>query len=241
MSKTNEILSDRSITLNRFKNTSIIDFVLLFLGGSILVEQQMGHVDDRHAILSIAVKPRDTIQYLLRTKNLSYFIFVGLIGIFSSNILGFLGTTAYGANTLGAIVSAAFMSSFLLYFISTFIAAGVLLVSAKMLGGQGNFKQMFRVISITMIPYIWILPLLLFWMQFSPQSYFIIPFIEMTLGDAILQFVGGIFIIVASIWTYALTIIGISEVHKITKWRAFFASILVLIILCVILVFARFL
>lgn len=206
-----------------------------------MVEQQMGHVDDRHAILSIAVKPRDTIQYLLKTKNLSYFIFVGLIGMFSSNIMSFLGTSFYGQNTLGDIVSASFMSSFLLYFLSTFIVAGILLVSAKILGGQGNFKQMFRVVSITMIPYIWILPLLLFWMQFSPQSYFIVSYIEMTLGDAILQFVGGIFIVIASIWTYALTIIGISEVHKITKWRAFFASILVLIILGGILVFVRFL
>lgn len=199
----------------------------------------MQHVDDRHTILSIAVKPRDTIQYVLQTKNLPYFIIVGLIGMFSSNIMGFLGTSAYAQNTLGAIVSASFMSSFLLYFVSTFIVAGVLLGSAKILGGQGNFKEMFRVMSITMIPYIWILPLLLFWMQFSPQSYFIVSYIEMSLGDAILQFVGGIFIIIASIWTYALTIIGISEVHKITKWRAFFASILVVIVLCAILVFTK--
>ncbi|MEG0386178.1 MAG: Yip1 family protein [Solibacillus sp.] len=206
-----------------------------------MVEQQMHQVDDRHTILSIAVKPRDTIQYVLKTKNLPYFIFVGLIGMFSSNIMGFLGTSFYGQNTLGDIVSASFMSSFLLYFLSTFIVAGVLLVSAKILGGQGNFKQMFRVISITMIPYIWILPLLLFWMQFAPQSFFVITYIEMSLGDMILQFVGGVLIIIASIWTYALTIIGISEVHKITKWRAFFASIFVLIVLCAMLVFTKIL
>ncbi|ATP41460.1 YIP1 family protein [Solibacillus sp. R5-41] len=202
-----------------------------------MVEQQVRYVDDRHAILSIAIKPRDTIQYVLKTKNLPYFLFIGIIGMFSSNVASFIGSTFDGKYSLGDIIYSSFMSSFLLYFLSTFIVAGIFLLSAKMLGGKGTFKQMFRVVSITMIPYIWILPLLLFWMQFAPQSFFDISYIETGLGDVILQFVGYVFILIASIWTYALTIIGISEVHKITKWRAFFASILVLIVLCAILVF----
>ncbi|MEG0470705.1 MAG: Yip1 family protein [Solibacillus sp.] len=202
-----------------------------------MVEQQMSPVDDRHAILSIAFKPRDTIQYLLNNKNLPYFIFIGIVSMFSSNIASFLGTTFDGEYSLGDIVYSSFMSSFLLYFVSTFIGAGVFLMSAKILGGQGTFKQMFRVVSIAMIPYIWILPLLLFWMQFAPQSFFDISYMEMGLGDVMLQFVGYVFILVASIWTYALTIIGISEVHKITKWRAFFASIFVVVVLVVVLVF----
>lgn len=195
----------------------------------------MRPVDDRHAILSIAIKPRDTIQYVLKTKNLPYFLFIGIVSMFSSNVASFIGSTLDGKYSLGDIIYSSFMSSFLLYFVSTFIGAGVFLLSAKMLGGQGTFKQMFRVVSITMIPYIWILPLLLFWMQFAPQSFFVISYMETGLGDAILQFIGGVFILIASIWTYALTIIGISEVHKITKWRAFFASILVVIVLVVVL------
>ncbi|MGN7478052.1 YIP1 family protein [Solibacillus silvestris] len=197
-------------------------------------EQLTEAVDDRHAILSIAAKPRDTIRYVLTTKRLSYFIIVGIIGMFASNLIGFIGSEFTGEYTLGDIVYSTFLTSLLLYFLSTAMSAGVLTISAKAFGGTGKFKEMFRMMSMTMIPYIWILPIVLFWMQFAPQSFFDIPYIAPGMSDYILQFICGTFIIVSSIWTYAITIVGISEVHRISKWKAFFASILVLIILVIL-------
>lgn len=200
-------------------------------------EQQTTMVDDRHAILSIAVKPRDTIRYLLKTKNIAYFIFLGIVGMFANNLISLVGTKFNGNYTLGDYVYSAFMSSFLLYFLSTLLSAAVLMLSAKVFGGKGRFKPMFRMISVTMIPYIWILPMILFWMQFAPQSFFEITYIETGLSDIILQFVCGTFIFIASIWTFALMIIGISEVHQISKWRAFFAALIVILILVFLIVF----
>lgn len=194
-------------------------------------EQLTGTVDDRHAILSIAVKPRDTIRYVLTTKKLSYFIFVGIIGVFASNLVSFIGSEFTGQYTLGDIVYSTFLLSLVLYFLSTVLSAGVLTLSAKAFGGTGKFKEMFRMISVTMIPYIWILPVLLFWMQFAPQSFFTISYMQTSLGDLILQFVCGTLIIISSIWTYVITVIGISEVHRISKWKAFFASFIVIAVL----------
>lgn len=194
-------------------------------------EQLTGTVDDRHAILSIAVKPRDTIRYVLTTKKLSYFIFVGIIGVFASNLVSFIGSEFTGQYTAGDIVYSTFLLSLVLYFLSTVLSAGVLTLSAKAFGGTGKFKEMFRMISVTMIPYIWILPVLLFWMQFAPQSFFSISYMETSLGDLILQFVCGTLIIISSIWTYVITVIGISEVHRISKWKAFFASFIVIAVL----------
>ncbi|OBW59656.1 hypothetical protein A9986_00340 [Solibacillus silvestris] len=194
-------------------------------------EQLTGTVDDRHAILSIAVKPRDTIRYVLTTKKLSYFIFVGIIGVFASNLVSFIGSEFTGQYTLGDIVYSTFLLSLVLYFLSTVLSAGVLTLSAKAFGGTGKFIEMFRMISVTMIPYIWILPVLLFWMQFAPQSFFSISYMETSLGDLILQFVCGTLIIISSIWTYVITVIGISEVHRISKWKAFFASFIVIAVL----------
>lgn len=188
-------------------------------------------VDDRHAILSIAIKPRDTIRYVLTTKNLPYFIFVGVVGMFASNLISFIGQKFTGEYTVGEIVYSTFMSSFLLYFVSTLLSAGVLMLAAKIFGGVGKFKEMFRMISMTMIPYIWILPMVLFWMQFAPQSFFNIPYMQPGMSDYILQFICGTLIIIASVWTFVITIVGISEVHKISKWKAFFASLFVVIIL----------
>lgn len=200
--------------------------------------QQLTHVDDRHAILSIAIKPRDTFQYVLKEKKLSYFMIIGIIGMFGSNLVTLIGTDIYGQSSLGDIVFSAFMSGILFYFLSTALVAGVLLLSAKVLGGKGTFKEMFRMISMTMVPYIWLLPVILFWMQFAPQSFFEIPYIESTLADYIIQFICGTFVMVASIWTFILTVVGISEVHKLSKWRAFFASILVVIVLGIVVAFA---
>ena len=196
--------------------------------------QQNTLVDDRQAILSIAIKPRETIRYVLTTKNLAYFIFVGIVGMFASNLISFVGTKFTGKYTLGDIVYSTFLSSFIMYFLSTLLSAGVLTLSAKAFGGVGKFKQMFRMISMTMVPYIWILPIILFWMQFAPQSFFDIAYMPLGMGDYILQFICGTFIIIASVWTYAITVVGISEVHKISKWKAFFASLIVLIILTVL-------
>lgn len=196
--------------------------------------QQTTLVDDRHAILNIAVKPRDTIRYLLKTKNIAYFIFVGIVGMFASNLMSFEGTKFNGNNTLGDYVYSAFMSSLLLYFLSTFLSAAILMLSTKVFGGKGTFKDMFCMISVTMIPYIWILPIILFWMQYAPQSFFEISYMETGLSDLLLEFVCGTFILIASIWTFVLTIIGISEVHQISKWRAFFSTLIVILILVVL-------
>ena len=192
-------------------------------------------VDDRHAILSIAFKPRDTIRYVLTTKNLPYFIFVGIVGMFASNLISFMGEKFTGKYTLGDIVYSTFISSLLLYFVSTLLSAGGLMLFAKLFGGVGKFKEMFRMISMTMVPYIWILPVVLFWMQFAPQSFFNIPYIQPEMSDYLLQFICGTLIIIASVWTYVITIIGISEVHKISKWKAFFASLFVVVILAILM------
>lgn len=191
--------------------------------------------DDRHAILSIAVKPRETIRYVLTTKTLPYFIFVGVVGMFAGNLISFIGQKFTGKFTLGDIVYSSFISSFLLYFLSTSVLAGILMLSAKVFGGVGKFKDMFRMISMTMIPYIWILPMILFWMQFAPQSFFNIPYMQPEMTDYILQFICGTFVIIASVWTYIITIVGISEVHKISNWKAFFASSIIIILTLILM------
>ena len=196
--------------------------------------QQITHVDDQHAILSIAIKPRNTFQYVLKEKKLSYFMVIGILGMFGSNLASFIGSDIYGQSTLGNIVYSAFVSGILFYFISTALVAWVLLLAAKVLGGKGTFKEMFRMISMTMVPYIWLLPVILFWMQFAPRSFFAITYIDNTLADLIIQFVCGTLVIIASIWTFILTVVGISEVHKISKWKSFFVSILVVIVLVII-------
>ena len=128
------------------------------------------------------------------------------------------------------------MSGMLLFIVTTVIISALLNTIGKALSGKGTFTEMFRTMCVSTIPYIWILPILLFWMQLSPQSFFDMPNKDLTLGDAILTFLGGATVIFASIWTFIITLVGISEVHKISKWKAFFTFMISIVCLVIALV-----
>ena len=163
------------------------------------LDQQMS--DDREPIFSIAVKPRETIRYVLQHKGLRYFLFIGALGAFSSNLASFISTKYDPRYSLGEIVYASFVSGLLLFVITTVLISLLLQTIGKAFGGKSKFKELFRAMCMTTVPYIWILPGLLFWMQLSPQSYFKMAKVEQTMGDMLLLFVGIALVAILSIWT----------------------------------------
>ncbi|MER1986982.1 MAG: Yip1 family protein [Solibacillus sp.] len=191
-------------------------------------------LEDRQPILSIATKPRETIQLLLQYKSFRYFIIVGLIGTFASQLGGFIGTKYPRPLTLGDIVLSSMANSVLFFFLATAFSAGMYKFFGLIFKGKGSFKDLFKVVSLATIPYIWILPLLLFWMQLSPETYFVFSQ-EMTMEEMIIRFTGGGVFLIFTIWSAVITIVGVSEVHKISKWKAFFVSIIGFVIIVALL------
>lgn len=197
------------------------------------LDQQMS--DDREPIFSIAVKPRETIRYVLQHKGLRYFLFIGALGAFSSNLASFISTKYDPRYSLGEIVYASFVSGLLLFVITTVLISLLLQTIGKAFGGESKFKELFGAMCMTTVPYIWILPGLLFWMQLSPQSYFKMPKVELTMGDTLLLFVGIVFVAIMAMWTFIITLVGISEVHKFSKWKAFLVFLIAVFALAIIL------
>ena len=197
------------------------------------LEQQMS--DDREPIFSIAVKPRETIRYVLQHKSLLYFLIVGAVGAFSSNLASFISTNYDPRYSLGEILYASFVSGLLLFVITTVLISLLLQTLGNAFGGKGKFKALFGAMCMTTVPYIWILPGLLFWMQLSPQSYFKMAKVEQTMGDLLLLFVGIALVAIMAIWTFIITLVGISEVHKFSKWKAFFVFLIAFFVLAIIL------
>lgn len=191
-------------------------------------------MDDRQPILSIAVKPRETIQQLLQHKSFRYFVIVGLIGTFASQLGGFIGAKYPKQLSLGDIVLSSMANSLLFFFLATAFSAGLYKIFGAVFKGKGTFKDLFKVVSLSTIPYIWILPVLLFWMQLSPESYFVI-YGKPTLNETLIRFIGSAVFLIFTIWSAVITIIGVSEVHKITKWKAFFVSLIGFIVIAFIL------
>ena len=182
-------------------------------------------------VLMIAKFPQATIRFCIMFRPLIYFFFIGIIGAFSVELSKFVNTKYLFQYTLGEIVASTMIFSVMTFVISTSISAALIQFLGKMLGGKGNFKQMFRAISLTYIPYIWILPVLLFWMQLSPESYFVIPGKELTIGDQIMTYVGPIVILIASIWSLFLIVKAIQEVQRLSVLRSIVSLLLLVVVI----------
>ena len=182
-------------------------------------------------VLMIAKYPRATIRFCIMFRPLFYFFFIGIVGVFGLELSRFVNTEYLFQFTLGDIVSSSMIFSVVVYVISTLISAGLMQFFGKMLGGKGNFKQMFQAFSLTYIPFIWILPMLLFWMQLSPESYFVIPGKELTIGDTIMTYVGPLFILLASIWSIILMVKAIQEIQRLSMLRSIVSFLLLVVVM----------
>ena len=188
------------------------------------------HIHDMQPVLMIAKYPQATIRFCIMFRPLIYFFFIGIVGSFSVELSKFVNTEYLFQYTLGDIVASTMIFSVMTFVISTSISAALIQFLGKMLGGKGNFKQMFRAISLTYIPYIWILPMLLFWMQLSPESYFVVPGKELTIGDQLMTYVGPIVILIASIWSLFLIVKAIQEVQRLSILRSILSLLLLVVV-----------
>ena len=164
-------------------------------------------------------------------KPLIYFFFVGIVGAFSSELSKLVNMKYPFQFTLGDIVSSSMVFSVIVFVFSTLISGALIQFFGRMLGGKGNFKQMFRSLCLTYIPFIWILPALLFWMQLSPESYFVIPGKELTIGDQIMIYVGPILIFIASCWSLFLVVKAIQEVQRLSMLRSIVSFLLLVVVI----------
>ena len=198
-------------------------------------------MDDREPILSIMVKPRETIRYTLNHKKFSYSLYVGAICGFASALTALYGTPYQYDYSLGEMVYSSFITGVLYYLLLNLILAALSSAIGAVFKGKGNVKTLFQTLCLTSIPYIWLMPIILFWMQLAPQTFFKVNNIAWEMTDYLMLYVGSFCILAASIWTFILTIIGVSEAHQISKWKSFFilllASIMSSIVLGMFLIF----
>ena len=193
------------------------------------------HIADMQPFFMIALYPRATIRFCLMFKPLIYFFFIGIVGAFSSELAKFVKTNYQFQFTLGDIVSSSMIFSVITFVTSTAITAIILQFIGSSLGGKGTFKQMFQALSLSYIPFIWILPLLLFWMQLSPESYFVYGDFTQSKGDLVMGVIGTVFVALASIWALFLVLKGIQEVHRFSMIKAITTLIICLLTVSVLI------
>lgn len=179
------------------------------------------HLADMEPLFMIGAFPRATIRFCLMFKPLMYYFFIGIVAAFSEELILFFDQKYPFQFSLGEIVSTAMYFSVISYVLSTVIISFLLNAIGKMVGGKGTFKQMFRAITLTNIPLIWILPVILFWMQLSPESFFQYGDFPLSTGDVVMHNVGAVLIFVATAWCVFLTFKAVQEVERVSIKKTF--------------------
>ena len=195
---------------------------------------QVQNVDDRQPLLSMMVKPRETFRYAIQDKTFSLSLYIGAFGGFSNALLGYLQVEYPKGISLAEIVYSAFITGVITYLLTSFIMGYLLKVIGKIFGSQATFKEIFQTLCLITIPYIWLLPILLFWMQLSPTTYFKTNFAQLEMGEVLVLAFGSFAVLIASIWGFVITLVGLSEVMKVSKWKAFWAMFITTIIVGIV-------
>ena len=179
------------------------------------------YIDDRQPVLSMMAKPRETFHYAIHEKTFSHSLYIGAIGGFSNALLGLFQTKYPFGYQLFDVVYSSFITGVIFYLLTCFVTGYLLKVIGGKFGSKATFKELFQTLCLITIPYIWLLPILLFWMQLSPDTFFKVNVMNLNLEQGIIVAFGVLAISVTSIWTFVLTLVGLSEVMKVSKWKAF--------------------
>ena len=178
-------------------------------------------VDDRQTLLYMMAKPRQTFRHVIEHKNFSHSLYIGAIGGFSNALLGLFQTKYPFGFSLFNVVYSSFITGVIVFLLTCFVTGYLMKVVGRLFGGQATFKELFQVLCLVTVPYIWLLPVLLFWMQLSPDTFFKADLQNLNVKQVMIIAFGVLSIFIASIWTFILTLVGLSEVMKVSKWKAF--------------------
>lgn len=178
--------------------------------------------EDMEPLLSVMVKPRETFRFMIENKKFTYALYTGAVAGVASMLITMYGSAFPVGFGLGDVVYTSVVTGILVFLLTNLAMAFVMTKVGAVLKGKGSFKDIFQTICMANAPYFWIAPILLFWLQSASHTFFKFDFdIETTLKDMVWAYVGLFSVAVAAIWSFILSVVGISEVHQISKWKAF--------------------
>lgn len=178
--------------------------------------------EDMEPLLSVMVKPRETFRFMIENKKFTYALYTGAVAGIASMLITMYGTAFPVGFGLGDVVYTSVVTGILVFLLTNLAMAFVMTKVGAVLKGKGSFKDIFQTICMANAPYFWIAPILLFWLQSASHTFFKFDFdIETTLKDMVWAYVGLFSVAIAAIWSFVLSIVGISEAHQISKWKAF--------------------
>lgn len=182
--------------------------------------------------VTVWLHPKTTARYIINQKTIPYALLIIAFGYIGSFCSGIYDTQIDYYIPLWAIVLLLIILSPILGIIITAIYTGVILLTGKLFKGIGNYKDLFKALSLTTIPYIILIPFYFAWLIVDPQSLF-----DPSSKNAV-SFI-SIFVLfltaVTSIWSIIINIAVVAEAEKFSNWKAFFTILIPTVILTVVI------
>lgn len=190
---------------------------------------------------AIWLQTRNTVRYVIEEKSMGYvYMLILLAGVASAFISMYQGQDGLGL-PIAVMVLGAVIVSPIAVLIGIAIMSGVYLLVGKMFKGTAAYQEMFKAVATSMIPQIWLLPVLIIWMIFSPDSFFSDLNSEPMGGGAVFfTILFAIIMVVITVWGIVIQSKAIGEAHHFSSWKGFF-TLLIPSIIIGILVFVLFL
>lgn len=199
--------------------------------------------------LSIWSQPKETVRYVLEYKTWSYSFFILFLSAASVGLTSFADIDSMADFPLVAIVPIAIITTFLGSIISLFISAGLYTWVGKWLKGRGNFSDMFQMIPVASIPFIWMMPINLLLLTIFGRDLLVDtsdPSVLMSSQAAVFLLLTNLLTLGLGIYSTVILSKGIGIVHQFSSWRGFgvlmiIFGIVLVIFIPIIVIFVFFL
>ena len=185
---------------------------------------------------AVWLRTRKAARFVIEEKTTGFAIMLIMLSGIGSGLMG-MQSSGGGAGMAGWLV---FLLSIIIGPVvglasAAFLSALYLLVG-KLFKGTATYMEMFKAVAVSMIPYVWIAPVLLVWATLAPASYFADPFANSTgegLGTLIVL---GTISFVLSIWSIIIQSKAIGEAHRFNSWKGFATVLIPALIIGVVVI-----
>lgn len=173
--------------------------------------------------IAIWKEPKNTIQYLLDHKTVSYGVLLAVLSALSTAVFGFADTGLLASFSLPIILIFSILLAIMISLAGWGISSVVYTWIGKLLGGTGTIRNMSFAVAASFIPSIWLMPLGLIAVILYGETLFNEPTRNFGLTNMSISFyiLYNLLLLAASIYAVVILSKGIGIVHNFSAWRGF--------------------
>ncbi|QUW20415.1 YIP1 family protein [Sporosarcina sp. Marseille-Q4063] len=187
-------------------------------------------------LLSIWSQPKNTVQYMMDNKPISYLIFLAILSSFATGILAFADQGFFVEFSLPVILLIITILSIIGTVAGLGLSSVVYTWIGKLLGGTGTIRNTSYAVAAGLIPTIWTMPLGIIAVILYGKNLFMQPVDIFTITNMSIGFYLPLNLIQLGVSIYAVVVLskGLGLVHNFSAWRGFGAIAIMIGILVVI-------